>query len=138
LYIKDNDFVKKRYSFTIDKRDYQLKIEEASAAMAGAEGNFEVSKADIGSALASISVSDANVQSARQILNLQKLDWIVLPVITTDTTICIKAILSPNNSTNKHWLLNLKQRFKVRVVEQQQRASAFQKISDYCQIKSFR
>jgi membrane fusion protein (multidrug efflux system) len=32
--------------------------------MAGAEGNFEVSKADIGSALASISVSDANVQSA--------------------------------------------------------------------------
>jgi membrane fusion protein (multidrug efflux system) len=45
---------KEEYSFTIDKRDYQLKIEGRSAAMAGAEGNFEVSKADIGSALASI------------------------------------------------------------------------------------
>jgi membrane fusion protein (multidrug efflux system) len=40
-------FVKKRYSFTIDKRDYQLKIEEAKYAMVGAEGNFEVSKADL-------------------------------------------------------------------------------------------
>ena len=65
VFIKDNDFVKKGDTlFTIDKRDYQLKIEEASAAMVVAEGSFEVSKADIGSALANISVSDANVQSA--------------------------------------------------------------------------
>ena len=51
VYIKDNDYVKKGDTlFTIDKRDYLLKIEEANAAMVGAEGNFEVSKADIGSA----------------------------------------------------------------------------------------
>ena len=64
VYIKDNDFVKKGDTlFTIDKRDYVLKIEEAVAAVIGAEGNFEVSKADIGSALANIAVSDANMKS---------------------------------------------------------------------------
>ena len=65
VYVKDNDYVKKGDTlFTIDKRDYQLKIEEANAAFIAAEGGYEVAKEDIGSALASIAVSDANVQSA--------------------------------------------------------------------------
>ena len=65
VYVKDNDFVKKGDTlFTIDKKDFQVKIEEAKAALIGAEGGFEVAKADIGSALASISVSEANVLSA--------------------------------------------------------------------------
>ena len=45
VYIKDNDFVKKGDTlFTIDKKDFQLKIAEATAALAAAEGNFEVSR----------------------------------------------------------------------------------------------
>ena len=65
VYVKDNDFVKKGDTlFTIDKRDYQLKIDEANAALLGAEGQYEASKADIGSANASISVSDAQMKSA--------------------------------------------------------------------------
>ena len=39
VYVKDNDYVKKGDTlFTIDKRDYQLKIEEANAAFVAAEG----------------------------------------------------------------------------------------------------
>ena len=63
--IKDNDYVKKGDTlFTIDNNDYIVKLEDAKAALIAAQGNFEVSKADVGSALASVSVSDANVQSA--------------------------------------------------------------------------
>src|SRR5436190_14688933 len=65
VYVKDNDFVKKGDTlFTIDNRDYLVKVEEARAALAAAENSFEVSKADIGSAVASVAVSDANMQSA--------------------------------------------------------------------------
>ena len=65
VYIKDNDFVKKGDTlFTIDNKDYLVRLEDAKAALVAAEGSFEVAKADVGSAMASISVSDANVQSA--------------------------------------------------------------------------
>jgi membrane fusion protein (multidrug efflux system) len=65
VYIKDNDFVKKGDTlFTIDNKDYLIKLEDAKAALIAAESNFEVSKADVGSALASVSVSDANVAYA--------------------------------------------------------------------------
>ena len=41
VYIKDNDFVKKGDTlFTIDKRDYQLKIDEANAAFLGCRRKF--------------------------------------------------------------------------------------------------
>ena len=47
VYVKDNDFVKKGDTlFTIDKRDYQLKIDEANAALLGAEGQYEAAKAN--------------------------------------------------------------------------------------------
>ena len=51
-------------SMLFANNDFIIKLEDAKAALVAAQGNFEVSKADIGSALASVSVSDANVQSA--------------------------------------------------------------------------
>ncbi len=65
VYVKDNQIVKKGDTlFTIDNRDYVVKVEEAKAALMVAEENYAVSKADIGTAQANVSVSDANVQSA--------------------------------------------------------------------------
>lgn len=66
VYVKDNDFVKKGDTlFVIDDKDYQVRVEEAEAALAAAEGGYEVAKADIGSASAGVSVSDANIQSTK-------------------------------------------------------------------------
>jgi membrane fusion protein (multidrug efflux system) len=128
VYIKDNDFVKKGDTlFTIDKRDYQLKIEEANAAMVGAEGNFEVSKADIGSALASISVSDANVQSAGGNIESAK---IRLDRITSDYN-RYNNLYKSHSITKQQYeqalAAKLEAESQVRVLQQQQRASAFQK-----------
>ena len=65
VYVKDNAVVKKGDTlFTIDKKDFQVKIEAAKAALIGAAGGFDVANSDIGSALASISVSEAHVLSA--------------------------------------------------------------------------
>lgn len=128
VYIKDNDYVKKGDTlFTIDKRDYLLKIEEANAAMVGAEGNFEVSKADIGSALASISVSDANVQSAGGNIESAK---IRLGRITSDYN--RYSNLYKNHSITKQQYeqalaAKLEAESQVRVLQQQQRATTFQK-----------
>ncbi|WP_395046472.1 HlyD family secretion protein [Flavobacterium sp.] len=65
VFVQDNQFVKKGDTlFTIDTRDYIIKVEEAKAALIGAEQGYAVSRADIGTAQANVSVSDANVQSA--------------------------------------------------------------------------
>ncbi|WP_413997778.1 HlyD family secretion protein [Flavobacterium sp. W1B] len=128
VYIKDNDYVKKGDTlFTIDKKDYQLKIAEATAALAAAEGNFEVSKADISSALASVSASDANVQSASGNIETAK---IRLGRITSDYE-------RYNNLYKSHTItkqqyeqaLAAKQEAEtqVRILQQQQKASAYQK-----------
>ena len=62
VFVKDNDFVKKGDTlFTIDDKDYVVKLEDAKAGLAAAEGSYEVSKADIGSATANVAVSGANV-----------------------------------------------------------------------------
>ncbi|WP_159800869.1 HlyD family secretion protein [Flavobacterium sp. MK4S-17] len=66
VYVKDNDFVKKGDTlFVIDDKDYVVRVEEAKAALAAAEGSYEAAKADIGGAQANISVSEANVLSSR-------------------------------------------------------------------------
>jgi len=66
VYVKDNDFVKKGDTlFTIDDKDYVVRVEEAKAALAAAEGSYEAAKADIGGASASVAVSEANIQSSR-------------------------------------------------------------------------
>lgn len=65
VYVKDNQFVKKGDTLlVIDDKDYIVRVADAKAALAAAEGNFEVSKADVGSAAAGVSVSQANVSSA--------------------------------------------------------------------------
>ena len=128
VYVKDNDFVKKGDTlFTIDQRDFQLKIDEANAALLGAEGQYESAKADIGSAYANISVSDANMKSASGSIESAK---IRLRQITSDYN-------RYNNLYKTHTIT--KQQYEqalaakeeaesqVRVLEQQQRASAYQK-----------
>ena len=128
MYIKDNDYVKKGDTlFTIDKKDYQLKIDEATATLAAAEGNFEVSKADIGSILASVSVSDANVKSATGNIESAK---IKLGLATNDFN--RYSNLYKNHTITKQQYeqaLAAKQEAEnqVRILQQQQRASTFQK-----------
>lgn len=66
LYVKDNDMVKKGDTlFTIDDKDYIVRVEDAKAALAAAEGSYAAAKADIGGAQAGVSVSEANIQSSR-------------------------------------------------------------------------
>ena len=128
VYIKDNDFVKKGDTlFTIDQRDYQLKIDEATAALAAAEGNFEVSKADMGSILANISVSDANVKSAGGNIQSAK---IKLGLATNDFN--RYSNLYKNHTITKQQYeqaLAAKQEAEnqVRILQQQEKASVFQK-----------
>ena len=64
IYVKDNQYVKKGDTlFVIDNSDYLVRFEEAQAGLLAAENNLEVSKADVGSAVAGVSVSAANAQS---------------------------------------------------------------------------
>jgi membrane fusion protein (multidrug efflux system) len=128
VYVKDNDFVKKGDTlFTIDQRDFKIKIEEANAALVAAEGSFEVSKADISGALASVAVSDANVQSAGG--NIEAAT-IRLGRVTSDYNLYHN--LYKNHSITKQQYeqaLAAKQEAEtqVRILQQQQKASSFQK-----------
>ena len=113
--------------FTIDHKDYELKIDEAEAALAAAQGNYEVSKADVGSILASVSVSDANVKSATGNIQTAK---IKLGLATNDFN--RYSNLYKNHTITKQQYeqaLAAKQEAEnqVRILEQQQRATAFQK-----------
>jgi len=66
IYVKDNDVVKKGDTlFTIDDKDYAVRVADAEAQLAAAQGNLEVAKADIGGAAAGVSVSDANILSSK-------------------------------------------------------------------------
>ncbi len=126
--IKDNDYVKKGDTlFTIDNNDYIVKLEDAKAALIAAQGNFEVSKADVGSALASVSVSDANVQSAGGTIETAK---IRLGRATNDFERYEN--LYKNHSITKQQYeqaLAAKQEAEsqLRILQQQQKASTFQK-----------
>jgi membrane fusion protein (multidrug efflux system) len=128
VYVKDNDYVKKGDTlFTIDKRDYQLKIEEANATFIAAESGFESAKEDIGSALASIAVSDANVQSAGGNIETAK---IRLGRATSDY-VRYENLYKNHSITKQQYeqALATKQEAEsqVRILQQQQKASAFQK-----------
>ena len=128
VYIKDNDYVKKGDTlFTIDKKDYQLKIAEATAALAAAEGNFEVSRADISSALASVSASDAIVQSASGTIESAK---IKLAQITSDFNRydnLYKSRTITKQQYEQAYTAKQEAENQVRILQQQQKASAFQK-----------
>ena len=128
VYIKDNDYVKKGDTlFTIDKKDYQLKIAEATAALAAAEGNLEVSRADISSALASVSASDATVQSASGNIESAK---IKLAQITSDYNRydnLYKSHTITKQQYEQAYTAKQEAENQVRILQQQQKASAFQK-----------
>lgn len=128
VYVKDNDFVKKGDTlFTIDSRDYAVKVEEARAALIGAEENYAVSKADIGTAQANVSVSDANVQSTVGSIENAK---IRLTRATNDYE--RYANLYKNHSITKQQFeqaeaAKLEAQNQVKILQDQQRASAYQK-----------
>lgn len=128
VYVKDNDFVKKGDTlFTIDNRDYQIKVAEAEAALLGAQESFEVSKADIGTAQANVSVSDANVQSASGSIETAK---IRLTRATNDFDRYNN--LYKNHSITKQQFeqaeaSKLEAQSQLRILQEQQKASAFQK-----------
>ena len=128
VYVNDNDYVKKGDTlFTIDTKDYLVKLEDAKAALAAAQSNLEVSKADAGSALANVSVSDANVQSAGGNIETAK---IKLGRTTNDFDRYNN--LYKNHSITKQQFeqaLAAKQEAEsqLRILQDQQKASSFQK-----------
>lgn len=128
VYIRDNDFVKKGDTlFTIDIKDYLVKVEDAKAALLAAEGSYAASKADIQSANANISVSDANVQSASGNIETAK---IRLGRTTNDFERYNN--LYKNHSITKQQFeqaLAAKQEAEsqLRILQQQQKASTYQK-----------
>lgn len=128
VYVKDNDFVKKGDTlFTIDNRDYLVKIEESKAALVSAEVTYEASKADIGTAQANVSVSDANVQSAGGSIESAK---IRLNRYANDFD--RYANLYKNHSITKQQFeqaeaAKLEAQSQLRILQEQQKASSFQK-----------
>jgi membrane fusion protein (multidrug efflux system) len=128
VYVKDNDFVKKGDTlFTIDKRDYQLKIEEANATYVGAESSFESAKEEIGSAMANVAVSNANIQSAGGNIETAK---IRLGRANSDY-VRYENLYKTHSITKQQYeqALAAKQEAEsqVRILEQQQKASSYQK-----------
>lgn len=128
VYVNDNSFVKKGDTlFTIDKRDYQLKIEEATATLLGAKSGFESAKEDIGSAIASVAVSNANVQSAGGNIETAK-----IRLGRANSDYVRYENLYKNHSITKQQYeqaLATKQEAEnqVRILQQQEKASSYQK-----------
>jgi len=128
VYVKDNDFVKKGDTlFTIDNRDYVVKVEDAKAALVASEGSFEVSKADVGSAQANVSVSEANVLSAGGNIETAK-----IRLNRANNDFERYSNLYKNHSITKQQFeqaeaAKLEAESQVRILQQQQRASSYQK-----------
>ncbi|WP_447636505.1 HlyD family secretion protein [Flavobacterium microcysteis] len=128
VYVKDNDFVKKGDTlFVIDNKDYLVKVEEANAALVAAQGNLEVSKADIGGALAGVSVSEANISSAGGNIETAKIR------LTRATNDFVRyQNLYKNRSITKQQFeqaeaAKLEAESELKILQQQQRASTYQK-----------
>lgn len=128
VYVKDNDFVKKGDTlFTIDDKDYVVKVADAQAALVAAEGNLAVSKADVGSAQANVSVSEANVQSAGGNIETAR---IRLKLASSDFERYNN--LYKNHSITKQQFeqaeaAKLEAQSQLKILQDQQRASNFQK-----------
>lgn len=128
VYVKDNQFVKKGDTlFTIDNKDYLVKVADAEAAIIAAEGSYAAAKADIGSALANISVSESNVKSAGGNIESAK---IRLTRATNDFERYNN--LYKNRSITKQQFeqaeaAKLEAESQLRILQQQEKASAYQK-----------
>ncbi|HLA56680.1 MAG TPA: HlyD family secretion protein [Flavobacterium sp.] len=128
VYVKDNDFVKKGDTlFTIDDKDYIVKVEEAKAALAASEGSYAAAKEDIGSAEAGVSVSEANIQSAAGNIETARIH---LKRATSDFE--RYSNLYKNHSITAQQYeqaeaTKLEAQSQLRILQQQERASAAQK-----------
>jgi membrane fusion protein (multidrug efflux system) len=128
VYVKDNDFVKKGDTlFTIDNRDFLVKLDEAEANLVAAESNLAVSKADVNTAQENVYVSNANVQSASSTIETAQ---IKLSRATNDFE--RYSNLYKNKSITKQQFeqaeaAKLEAQSQLKVVKEQQNASRFQK-----------
>ncbi len=128
VYVKDNQLVKKGDTlFTVDNRDYLVKVAEAKAALMAAQESYAVSKADIGTAQANVSVSDANVQSAGGSIETAK---IRLNRASNDYERYNN--LYKNHSITKQQFeqaeaAKLEAESQLRILQEQQKATSFQK-----------
>jgi len=128
VYVKDNQFVKKGDTlFTIDDKDYVVRVADAEAAIIAAEGSYAAAKADIGSALANISVSESNVKSAGGNIESAK---IRLTRATNDFERYNN--LYKNRSITKQQFeqaeaAKLESESQLRILQQQEKASNYQK-----------
>lgn len=128
VYVADNQMVKKGDTlFTIDDRDFRVKVEEAKAALIAAEASYAASRADIGTASANVNVSEANVQSAGGNIESAR---IRLTRATNDFE--RYANLYKNRSITKQQYeqaeaAKLEAETQLRILQQQQKASAYQK-----------
>ncbi|HEX8561677.1 MAG TPA: HlyD family secretion protein [Flavobacterium sp.] len=128
VYVKDNDFVKVGDTlFTIDNKDYVVKVADARAALAAAQGTYAASKADIGSAIANVSVSESNIQAAGGNIETAR---VRLTRATNDFE--RYSNLYKNHSITKQQFeqaeaAKLEAESQLRVLQQQQKASAYQK-----------
>ncbi len=128
VYVKDNDFVKKGDTlFTIDQKDYIVKLEDAKAALIAAQAGYEVSRADIGTASANVSVSEANVksaggsiESARIRLNLAKNDFERYNNLYKNHSITKQQFEQAEAA-------KLEAESQLRILQDQQKASAYQR-----------
>ena len=128
VYVKDNDFVKKGDTlFTIDNRDYLVKVEEANANLAASQGNYAAAKEDIGTSQANVSVSQANVESAAGNIETAR---IRLKRATDDYT--RYANLYKNHSITAQQYeqaeaSKLEAESQLKILQQQERATAYQR-----------
>lgn len=128
VFVKDNDFVKKGDTlFTIDDKDYIVKVQEAEAALVAAQGSYAAAKADIQGAAANVSASEANVKSAGGNIETAK---IKLGLATNDFE--RYSNLYKNHTITKQQFeqaqaAKAEAESQLRILQQQQRASSYQK-----------
>jgi len=128
IYVKDNQEVKKGDTLlVIDSRDFDVKIQEAKAALLAAEESYEVAKADINTAQATVSASDATMQSAYGSIDAAKVrlqraqnDYERFKNLYEKRSIT-KQQFEQAEATKNEALAQLK------VIQEQQRATSFQK-----------
>lgn len=128
VYVQDNQEVKKGDTlFTIDDKDYVVKLADAKAALVAAEATYAVSKATVGTSNANVSVSDANfkstagtIETAKIRLNLAKNDFERYSNLYKNRSITKQQFEQAEAK-------KLEAESQLSMLQQQQKASAFQK-----------
>src|SRR5690606_35071709 len=130
VYVTDNQFVKEGDTlFTIDSRDYLVKLEQAKANLAAAESQVVVARASIGSYRANVGISTAEVSSAKGNIESAKIKlW-----RATNDFERYENLYANHSITEQQYeqALAAKQEAEqqVKVLQDQQRAKASQKMA---------